>query len=169
MEALENLLTRRSVRSFTNEEIPPETITNLLKAAMQAPSSNNGQPWHFVVVDKREILDKISTFHPHSKMTLQAPAAIFVCAYVPQGKLYEMWIQDCAAASENILLAAHSLGLGGVWLGVHPREERVNGVVELLGLPEDIKPFSIIVLGYPAEAPRSVDRFNAEKVHYNGW
>lgn len=169
MELMEGLLTRRSIRKYQDTKVPAEYVDALLRAAMHAPSANNSQPWRFVVVDQRELLDKIPEFHPWSKMLLQAPLAIVVCALVPEGKKFEMWVQDCAAATQNILLAALDLGLGGVWLGVHPREERVNGIRQLLRLPADIFPFSIIALGYPAETPTPVDRFDPLKVHYNHW
>jgi nitroreductase len=169
MDAMENILTRRSVRKFTSEKITPDEVTQLLRAAMQAPSANNGQPWHFIVVDKRELLDEIPKFHPHAKMLFEAHLAIIVCAFVPKDKLYGLWVQDCSAATLNILLAAHSMGLGGVWMGVHPREDRVNGIIAMFDLPEEIKPFSIIALGHPAEIPPQVDRFSLEKVHFNSW
>lgn len=169
MDAMENLLTRRSIRKFTPEKVSREDIHTLLRAGMQAPSANNGQPWQFIVIDERSLLDKITEFHPHSKMMLEAQTAIIVCAIVPRDKLYGLWVQDCSAATQNILLAAHSMGLGAVWLGVHPREERVNGVVAMFDLAEEVKPFSIIALGRPAEFPEPVDRYKEEKIHFNCW
>ncbi len=169
MDAMQALLTRRSIRKFTNEPVSQEDVLALLRAGMQAPSANNSQPWHFIVVQERERLDKITEYHPWSKMCLEATLAIIVCAHVPPGKLYDMWIQDCAAASQNILLAAHILGLGGVWLDVHPREERVAGTKALFELPEYIRPFSILALGHPSESVAAVDRFDTYKVHYERW
>lgn len=169
MEALEAIFTRRSIRKYLQDPVSDDELRILLKAGMLAPSANNGQPWHFIVVNKRSLLNAITEFHPWSKMLLEAPLAIIVCAYVPRDKLYDMWIQDCAAASQNILLAAHAIGLGGVWLGVHPRQERVSGVVKLFNLSEEIKPFSILVIGHPSEKAESVDRFHHEKIHINRW
>ena len=123
----------------------------------------------FVVINERELLDRIPTFHPWSKMCFQAPLAIVVCAYVPAGKKFDLWVQDCSAATQNILLTAHAIGLGGVWLGVHPREERIAGVRDLLGLPEEVHPVSIVVLGYPNEQPETPERFDLAKVHFNQW
>ncbi len=169
MDALEALNTRRSVRNFSDKVVSYEEIKILLSAGMQAPSANNEQPWRFIVVDKRELLNRIPDFHPWSRMMTVAMLAIIVCAFVPEGKKFDMWVQDCAAASENILLAAHAIGMGGVWLGVHPREERISGTRRLFGLPNEIHPFSILALGYPAELPSQVDRFDPRKIHYNSW
>lgn len=169
METLEAIFTRRSIRKFSDRQIQESDINRLLKAGMYAPSANNSQPWHFVVINERELLDRIPTFHPWSKMCFQAPLAIVVCAYVPAGKKFDLWVQDCSAATQNILLAAHAIGLGGVWLGVHPREERIAGVRDLLGLPEEVHPVSIVVLGYPDEQPETPERFDLAKVHFNQW
>lgn len=169
METLEAIFTRRSIRKFSDRQIQESDINRLLKAGMYAPSANNSQPWHFVVINERELLDRIPTFHPWSKMCFQAPLAIVVCAYVPAGKKFDLWVQDCSAATQNILLAAHAIGLGGVWLGVHPREERIAGVRDLLGLPEEVHPVSIVVLGYPNEQPETPERFDLAKVHFNQW
>jgi len=169
MDAMKAILTRRSVRRFRDIEISFEDQKLLLAAGMQAPSANNEQPWHFIVIDERELIDKITEFHPHAKMLLEARLAIIVCAYVNKEKKWDMWVQDCSAATQNILLAAHIAGLGAVWLGVHPREERINGVKNMFDLPEEIKPFSIIAIGHPAEEPEPVDRFTEAKVHINKW
>ena len=169
METLEAIFTRRSIRKFSDRQIQESDINRLLKAGMYAPSANNSQPWHFVVINERELLDRIPTFHPWSKMCFQAPLAIVVCAYVPDGKKFDLWVQDCSAATQNILLAAHAIGLGGVWLGVHPRQERIAGVRDLLGLPEEVHPVSIVVLGYPNEQPQTTERFDLAKVHFNQW
>jgi len=169
METLEAIFTRRSIRKFSDRQIQESDINRLLKAGMYAPSANNSQPWHFVVINERELLDRIPTFHPWSKMCFQAPLAIVVCAYVPAGKKFDLWVQDCSAATQNILLTAHAIGLGGVWLGVHPREERIAGVRDLLGLPEEVHPVSIVVLGYPNEQPETPERFDLAKVHFNQW
>ena len=169
MDAIRAIMTRRSVRKFREGDISSEDQKFMLAAGMQAPSANNEQPWHFIVLDKRELIDKISEFHPHAKMCLEAHLAIIVCASVSKEKKWDMWVQDCSAATQNILLAAHIKGLGAVWLGVHPREERISGVRTLFDLPEEIKPFSIIAIGHPAEVPEPVDRFNPEKIHTNGW
>ncbi len=169
MEAMECIMTRRSIRKYTKKEIPEEDIQKILEAAMFAPSARNLRPWHFIVVDDRSILEKMAEVHPYAKMLLDAPCAIVVCADEKVQENSGYWAQDCSAALQNILLAAHSLGIGSVWLGVHPREERTVGIVKLFGLPEKIKPLGIVSLGYPAEKPSNPQRFETEKIHINKW
>jgi len=169
MEALNNILTRRSIRAYTDKQIDQEIIDQLLQAAMSAPSARNTQSWQFVVLKSREILNKIPNFHPYSEMLKTAPLAICVCGDYTLEKDINYLNQNCAAATENILLAAHSLGLGAVWLGVFPREKRVNGIIDLLNLPDHIVPISLISLGYPAEYKEQSDRFDRNKIHINQW
>jgi len=151
MDVVEAIMTRRSIRKFTGEPIGEEIITHLLKAAMAAPSSKNEQPWVFIVIDDQDLLHEIPKFHPYAEMVKTAPVAILVCADRRRFLSEEVWIQDCAAATQNILLAAHGLGLGAVWLGIYPRMERVKGVRSLLDIPIHIIPFSLVVIGYPGE------------------
>jgi nitroreductase len=167
MDALETLFTRRSIRKYTDEPVSAEHIKTLLEAGMNAPSANNRQPWHFIVVDERDRLDAIMEVHPYSKMLAQAPLAIVVCADITVSKRY--WQQDCAAATENILLAARALGLGSVWLGVYPKEARVEGVTEIFNLPEQIRPLCVIAVGHPAVEAKRVERYDSSKVHQNQW
>lgn len=169
MDAMEAILSRRSIRKYTTALISDGEIYELLKAAMSAPSSSNGQPWQFVVVTGRETLDDIPKFHPYSNMIKEAPLAIIICGDLQLEKGKGVWVQDCSAATENLLVAAHALGLGAVWLGVYPIEERINGVRKLLGLPAHIMPLCIIVVGHPAEKKPPSNRFNAERVHQNKW
>ena len=166
---MEAIYKRRSIRRYQNKAIPEDLIQKILKAGMNAPSAGNEQPWYFVWVDDREILDQIPKFHPHSKMLYEAPSAIVVCADVTNVKYPEYWPQDCSAATQNILLAIADLDLGGVWLGVYPREDRVKKLQELFGMPEDIVPFSIIALGYPAEHKPVKDIYLTERIRRNYW
>ncbi len=167
MDALEVLFTRRSIRKYTNEPVTEENLKTILEAGMNAPSANNRQPWHFVVVDDRAKLNAIMEVHPYSRMLAEAPIAIVVCGDSKISASY--WPQDCAAATENILLAARALDLGTVWMGVYPGEERVNDIQALFNLPQHIQPLAIIALGHPAEEKGRVDRYKAERVHKNGW
>jgi nitroreductase len=169
MDTLEAIYTRRSVRGFTNDPISEVDVKDLLKAGMQAPSAKNEQPWHFVVIDKPDILHAIPSFHPYAKMLLDAPLAILVCSDQKLTLKPASWVQDCSAATQNILLAAHAKGLGAVWLGIYPDEARVQGMETLLELPPNIRPMALVALGHPTLRPEPVDRYNPSRVHHNGW
>ena len=166
MDTLQAILTRRSIRRYTKEPVPQEIVQKLLEAGMSAPSACDFQPWHLVVISDHKILDEIPSFHNHASMLPGAPLAILVCGE-PETSRY--WQQDCAAASQNILLAAHSLGLGAVWLGLFPRENRVAPLKRLLNIPETVTPLALIAIGYPDEQKSPQGKYKAEKVHYNGW
>lgn len=167
MDALEALFTRRSIRSYTSDSVSEEDLKTILEAGMNAPSANNRQPWHFVVVDEREKLNGIMEAHPYTRMLAEAPIAIVVCGDPDISESF--WVQDCSAATENILLAARALDLGTVWCGVYPREDRVNVISVLFDLPETIVPLNVIALGHPAEEKGRVDRYQDSRVHRNAW
>jgi nitroreductase len=169
MDAMEAILSRRSIRRYTGQPIQSDLITDFLKAAMSAPSAGNQQPWRFIVIDDRKILDAIPRYHPHSQMLKQAPVAILVCGDIRLETNKGYWVQDCSAATENILIAVQARGCGAVWLGVYPREERVQGLRQLLGLPEHVIPFSLIPIGHPAEDRPPSNRYDISRVHQNGW
>lgn len=169
MDAYDIILTRRSIRKYKKQIISDEIIEKLLHAGFCAPSAGNQQPWHFVILNDRKILNIIHTFHPSAKMLSDADKAILVCGDMHLEKFKGYWMIDCAAATENILLAAHSLGLGCCWLGLYPREGRVIGMRKLLQLPTHIIPFSLISLGYPAESKPSEERYKKTRVHWNKW
>jgi nitroreductase len=169
METIDAILTRRSIRKYDKKRISDEILHNLLRAACHAPSAGNQQPWVFVILDDRKILNVIDTFHPSAKMLKEADKAILVCGDLDLEKFKGYWMIDCAAAAENILLAAHSFGLGACWLGLYPRKGRVTGMRKLLSLPTHIIPFALISLGYPAEIKTRDDRYNKSRVHWNKW
>ncbi len=169
MDILEIILSRRSIRKYTAQAVEAETVEKLLQAAMSAPSAGNQQPWQFVVIDDRELLDTIPTVHSYSQMLKEAPLAILVCGDLKLDRHAGFWVQDCAAATENLLLAAHALKLGAVWLGVYPREKRMAGLRELLALPENVIPFSLIAIGYPAEKKLPANRYQEARRHHNRW
>ena len=169
MDTLEAIHTRRSIREYTNQLILEETITQLLQAAMAAPSARNQQPWEFVVITNTKIREKIPSVSPFAQMIIDAPLAILVCGNLEVETAQGYWVIDCAAAIQNMLLAAHALGLGAVWTGVYPREERMDGLTELLNLPDHILPHSLVVIGYPAQQPEHPDRFKSERIHHNRW
>jgi nitroreductase len=169
MDVLETIRTRRSIRKYQSLAIPEGLIQQVLVAAMSAPSARNAQPWQFVVLEERAMLDQIPGFAPNADMVRAAPMAILVCGDLSLELSPGYWPVDCAAATENMLLAAHGLGLGAVWCGVYPRQPRMEGFRQLLRLPQNVVPHSLVVLGYPAEQPPSQDRFRPERVHRNGW
>ncbi len=169
MDALDAILGRRSIRQYTPDAVSDESLTTLLKAAMSAPSANNKQPWHYVVIKTRSILDRMADMHRHGKMLAQAQTAIIVCGDLKLAGYQGHMVLDCAAATENILIAAHALGLGAVWVGLYPWEDRMALFKGLLAIPENIDPIALISLGYPAEQKPPSDRFQPDRVHKERW
>lgn len=168
---IENIMTRTSVRKFTDRSISKDTLETIVKAGMAAPTAVNKQPWDFVVVTERQVLDSLMANHPYSNLST-ATAAIIVCGNMEkamEGDGQAYWIQDCSAATENILLAAHALGLGAVWCGVYPMQDRIVPVRKTLKLPSYVTPLNIISMGYPAEDPQPKDKWNPANVHYQQW
>jgi nitroreductase len=169
MEVMEAILSRRSIRRYTGEGVPDAMIEEILRAAMQAPSAGNGQPWQFVVITDRATLREIPRFHEHAKMVPDAPVAILVCGDLRREKYEGFWVQDCSAATQNILLAAHAKGLGAVWVGIYPREGRVTGFRRLLGLPDHVVPLALVPIGFPAVRKPAEDRFDRSRIHRDRW
>jgi nitroreductase len=169
METLDAIFFRRSIRKYTDQPVPDELVNDLLKAAMAAPSAGNEQAWQFIVIRDRALLDAIPKFHPYSAMLKHASIAILVCGDLSREKFKGLWVQDCSAATQNLLLAATAKGLGAVWTAVYPMEDRMTGMRKLLGLPEHVIPLSLIPVGFPAEQPGRADRFDAFRVHKNRW
>jgi len=169
MEIIEGIKTRRSIRKFKGQAVSPELIRQLLEAAMSAPSAGNQQPWHFVVIDQRRILDQVPTIHPYAAFCKQAPLAILVCGDPRLEKYPGFWVQDCSAATQNLLLAAHGTGLGAVWTGVYPVDERVQAFRKLLDLPEEVIPLALVVIGHPDQKRAHPERYLQERVHHNAW
>ena len=168
---LQFIFQRRSVRKYQDQPLSEETLTDLLEAAMAAPSAVAKDPWNFIIVKKRDTLNQLAEFMPNAQMLKQAPAAIFVCGDIQRANAQQesYMLHDCSAATENILLAATALGLGSCWLGVHPRQERMAAVRKVFNLPEGIIPVSGIALGYPAEQPEPRTRFRSAFVHRETW
>jgi nitroreductase len=169
MDALENIRTRRSIRKYLDKPVPQEILQQVLAAAMYAPSACNQQPWQFIVVDDRRLLREVPKVHPYATMAAEAPLAILVCGDSRLEQVPGYWVIDCSAAVENLLLAAHALGLGAVWTGVYPQQERVEGFRRMFGLPKNVIPHSLIPLGYPAEQPPQEERHRPERIHRNAW
>ncbi|MCD8073222.1 MAG: nitroreductase family protein [Alistipes sp.] len=163
---LDVIFARKSVRNYTDQAVEQEKIDLMVRAAMAAPSGMDRRPWEIVVVDDREILDKLSEGLGAAKMLQQAPLAMILCGDTERSSY---WYLDCSAAAQNLLLAAEAQGLGAVWTASYPYQERMSVVIDALGLPENVLPLAVIPVGYPAgdEAPK--DKYNPDKVHYNKW
>ena len=159
---IQNILQRKSVRSYDARAVEDGKIEALLEAGMAAPSGKNAQPWDFVVITRREILDEMAERLPYAKMLREAPVAIAVCADRTKSPY---WYVDCAAATQNILLAAEALGLGAVWTATYPYRDRMDVVKELCGLPGSCDSLCVIPVGYPARETKPRDKYHSEKIH----
>lgn len=167
---INNILKRTSVRSYADRPVEKEKIEKLLRAGMAAPTAVNKQPWHFVVVTDKDQLQKLSVANPYAGMAAKAPLAIVVCGDMDkalEGDGREFWIQDCSAATENILLAATGMGLGSVWTGTYPAKERCAAVAKVLSLPETLIPLNTIIIGYPDAPVSPKDKWNTENISYD--
>lgn len=168
---LKPIFARRSVRSYTRQEVGEDLVRDLLEAAMAAPSAVARNPWRFVVIRDRSVLASIAEDLTNGKMLPSAAIGIAVCgeqAAAHRGQISYL-LQDCGAAIENILITASILDLGACWLGVHPREDRIQHVTRVLGLPEGILPIAIIAVGWPAEKPPARTRYNEVFIHHDRW
>jgi nitroreductase len=169
MELLEGLLTRRSIRKYKKQKVSDQQLESLIKAGMYAPSAVNKQPWHFIIFRDKKTIESITRFHQNAAMLKDASAAILICwdEELQHDKGYGP--VDCSAATQNMLLAAHGMGLGAVWVGIYPREQRMKATHELFQLPENIRPFSIVSVGYPEEIKNQPVRFRPDRIHYETW
>jgi nitroreductase len=167
MDTIKTIHERRSIRKYSNKPIADDIVKELLSAGMHAPTARNLQPWHYIVINERHILDELAVVHPYAKMLNQATLAILVCGDRTIQAMDGYIIQDCSAATQNILLAAHAHGLGAVWLGMYPREQRIKDVAKLLSIPDHILPVSLISIGYPNEARQTPQRYKTDRIHFN--
>mgnify|MGYP006288731299 FL=1 len=165
MDTITALKTRRSIRQFTGEEIDKDILNICVECGMFAPSAGNEQPWHFIIITNRQILEKIPSIHQYAKMMPMASAGILVCFDPSLEKHKQMSCQDCAAATQNILLAAHAQGIGSCWLGIYPRRNRMDGFRRMFNIPDDIIPFSLVAIGVSQQKKMEADRFNPNRVH----
>lgn len=166
-ELINTILSRRSIRKYTKESVSKKNIKTMLEAAMASPSGSNLKPWHFIVVTDRQILDNLASIHPYGRMLFQAPLCIAVCGDTTTSA--SLWVQDCSAATENLLLMATALGLGAVWVGVYPDEERVDAIKKVLKIPKTIVPLNLISIGYPAEEKEPRTQYDELRVHRERW
>jgi nitroreductase len=170
-DSLNFLLSRRSIRVYAPGTVGEAEITQILKAAMAAPSAVAKDPWRFVVVRQPEKLSAMAAALPNGQMLATAPLGILVCGDLDAAHDHQLsyLLQDCSAAIENLLLGAHALGLGACWLGVHPREERMRQLKEIFSLPSNVIPVAVIALGWPGEKKEARTRFNCDYVHWEKW
>ncbi len=165
------LFARRSVRKYQDKPVPGSMLQDVLEAAMAAPSANAKDPWEIIVVQKPDTLAAIASGLPYGKMLKDAPVGFVICGDLQRvnGPHLSYLLQDCSACIENLLLALSMLGLGGVWLGVHPREDRISHLKQLFRLPEHILPLGVVAAGFPAESPAPRTRFNPTRAHFEQW
>lgn len=169
MEVLEAIFTRRSVRKFTGQPISEEDLKTVVKAGFCAPSAHNKQPWHFIIVRDKDALENISKVHPYAKMLPQAGCGIIVCGDETKEGMTGFLIEDCSAAIQNMLLAAHGLGLGAVWCGLYPVSQLTKPIGKFVNLPSEIVPVGMVVIGHKAEEKESIDRYDDSKIHIEQW
>jgi nitroreductase len=169
---LDVIFTRKSVRSYTGEVVKKEELDLLLRAAMAAPSGRNQQPWAFIAITNPSILVKLAEGLPYAKMLPEAGAAIVVCGYsAPHDRpgSRDLWEQDCAAATQNLLLAAEAMNLGAVWTAVHPYPDRQEYIRKILDIPAHVYPFCVIPVGHPTGVENPKDKFDPVKIHWERW
>jgi nitroreductase len=169
MDALEVLFNRRSIRKYKQQQVKEEDVKILLKAAMHAPTAGNQRLWHFLVTRETEKMKQVPVVLPYAQMIREAPMAIMICGDISMEKHPGYWAQDCAAAAQNILLAAHATNIGACWLGIFPVEERITGIKAIFNLPESIIPHCILPIGYPDEIVPPEDRWDESRIHINNW
>ena len=169
METINAILSRRSIRCFTDEPVLKEDIITILKCACAAPSAMNNQPWHFLVISEREKLNRIAAFHPHAEMMKEAQAAIVILLKEPDNASKIYMQQDAAACMQNILLSAHDLGYGAVWLGVFPREERLSEAKQYLEIPDYFITFAFVAIGRPNEKKTPRNNYTEQRVYWNSF
>jgi nitroreductase len=169
MDAMKAILGRRSIRKFTGEDIPESDVKKFLEVAMAAPSACNQQPWHFIVARKKETFHKIIEIQPYTRMLENASVGLIVCADPELQTCPGYWVQDCSAATENILLAVQALGYGATWCGLYPKDERVWKIRELLGLPSKVIPLCVIAIGVPDEVKPPSNRYKEDRIHQEKW
>lgn len=166
---MDNILTRRSIRRYTDEPISKEDIEKLMRAAMAAPSAKNAQPWEFIIVQDKEKLQKMSRLTPYARPLMNAPLGIVVLGNLEVNEFLEYCMIDASAATENLLLAAHEMGLGGVWIGMYPKPANFEKFNELFNVPEHVQPLWMIALGHPSGEGVIIDKYNETKIHFEDW
>ena len=166
---IDTIYDRRSVRKYIDKDVNPDLVDEILRAAMFAPSGCNKQPWHFVVFNDKELIKEIKAMHPYASALASAPVCIMVCGDTEKEMATGFYQVDCSAAIENMLLAAKALGLDTCWMGIYPWEETMAEFSNRFNLPQNIKPFALISLGYSDTKQERPKRYDSSKIHYNEW
>lgn len=167
---MDEIFNRRSIRKFKDQALEPDKIDRLLRAAMQAPSAGNQQPWEFIVIQDKERLAQVSGTSPYAKPIAGSAVTFVLLANEKELKIPTAWEQDLSAATQNLLLEAVHLGLGGVWFGVATSDAVAENVKKFFELPENIRPFAMVSVGYPdGQKNEFADRYKADRVHYEKW
>jgi len=169
MNTLEAIRTRRSIRAYQSKPIPADVLREILTAAMYAPSAGDAQPWQFVVINDRATMEEIPALHPNAEMAAQAGGAVLVCGDLRLEKYPGNWVSDCSAAIQNLMLAAHDQGIGTVWTAIYADQQRVEVFQKRFGLPAQVIPLALIVMGYGAEQPATPSRYREDRIHHNKW
>ena len=163
------IMERRSIRKYTSKNVEDDKLKKILKAGFAAPSCGNQRISHFIVIRKRETLNKIAEIHGYGKMLKEASTAVAVCANLAEEVYQGFWVQDCAAAAENMLIEAEYLDLGAVWVGIHPKKKITEDINSILEIPKEVKVLSLVALGYPAESKEASERYPKDKIHHEKW
>lgn len=169
MDVLDAIFTRRSIRKFTGEPVLDNDIETVLRAGFHAPSAHNYQPWDFIIIKDKNKFESIAKVHTYAKMLPQAEVCIIVCGDKNKQTMTGFLIEDCSAAIENMLLAAHGIGLGAVWCGLYPVTHLTKEVKKLCSLPDYIIPVGMIVIGHKGEEKKKKDKYDVAKLHYEKW
>ncbi|MGL5312098.1 MAG: nitroreductase family protein [Peptostreptococcaceae bacterium] len=168
---MNSIFTRRSIRKYKDTKVEKEKIEKLLRAAMQAPSAGNQQPWEFIVIENKETLEKLSNMSPYSKLIKDAPLAFLLLGNEERMRYAENWEQDMGACTQNLLLQAVELDLGAVWMSAWPLDDRINYIKDIFNLKNNLRPYSVVTVGYPDEKQENkfIDRYDETRVHYENY
>jgi len=169
MDALECIMSRRSIRRYKLQQVAADVVQKVVEAGLAAPSAHNQRPCHFIIIDDRDILNKIAEVNPHAKMLATAAFAVTICFDDSPKTVPGLVIDDCSAAAENMLLAANALGYGSVWVGIHHDELKQKNAKAVLKLPDNVKITSIIAIGISDETPSPRAKIDPKVIHKNGW
>lgn len=169
--AIENIMTRASVREYIDSLVPDSVVVKILRAGMAAPTAANRQPWHFYVIENQTVKDSIASAFKYAKMVSGSAFDVVVCGntnlmFTGDTPARGNWVLDCSAATENMLLAAHALGVGAVWCGMYPEDDRVADLKRILSLPDTLVPLNVVSFGYPKNPVVPKDKWDATKVDY---